>query len=73
MFKAANFKNNTMGIGEGVMMCALDRNALCRSGDGLVALAAENVFLLLGRWFLGFFRDQFRCVLSALFAGLLAK
>ena len=62
-----------MGIGEGVVMRALDRNALYRPGDGLVALAAEDIFLFFGSWFLGFLLDQLRCVLAAFFSGLLAK
>jgi hypothetical protein len=49
-----------VGIGEGVMVRALDRNALRRSGNGLMALPAEDVFLFFRRFFLGFLFGQTR-------------
>jgi hypothetical protein len=62
-----------MGIGEGVMVRALDRNALRRSGDGLAALAAKDVFFFFGRLFFGFLFGQLRRVLAAFFPGPLTK
>jgi hypothetical protein len=62
-----------VGIGEGVMVRALDRNALRRSGNGLMALPAEDVFLFFRRFFLGFLFGQTRCRSAAFFTGTFAK
>jgi hypothetical protein len=60
MFVTPDFKNNPVGIGEGVMMRALDRDALRSPGDGLVALTTDNVLLFFGRSLCGFLAGRFR-------------
>jgi hypothetical protein len=55
------------------MVRALDRDSLCRAGDGLVALAAKDIRLFLGRLFFGFLFDLLGCFLTASFPGPLAK
>jgi hypothetical protein len=62
-----------VGIGEGVMVRALDRNTLDRSGNGLMALPAEDVFLFFRRFFLGFLFGQIRRRPALFFTGRFAK
>ena len=73
ILKATDFIHDAVGIGEGVMVRALDRNALRRSGNGLMALPAEDVFLFLRRFFLGFLFEQFRRRPALFFTGTLSK
>ena len=73
MLKTTDFKHDAVRVGEGVLVRALDRNTLRRSGNRLMALATEDVFLLFRRLFLGFRFNQFRRRSALFFTRTLAK
>jgi len=73
ILKTTDFIHDAVGIGEGVMVRALDRNTLRRSGNGLMALPTEDVFLFFRRFFLGFIFGQIRRRPALFFTGTLAK
>ena len=47
ILETADLKNDPVGIGEGVLVGTLHRHPLYRPGDGLAALAADDIFLFL--------------------------
>jgi len=47
IFETADLKDDPMGVGKGVLVGPLHRHALSRPGDGLAALAANDIGLLL--------------------------
>jgi hypothetical protein len=47
ILKTADLKNDPVGIGKGVLVGALHRHPFNRPGDGLAALAADDIFLFL--------------------------
>jgi len=55
IFKASDFKDNPVGIGKRVPVGALHRDPFGRAGNCLTALAAKDIFFLIGRWILRFF------------------
>ena len=73
ILETTDFIHGAVGIGEGVMVRALDRNTLRRSGNGLMALPAEDVFLFFRRFFLGFLFDRNRRQPALFLIGTLAK
>ncbi len=48
IFKTSDLIDDPVGIGKGVLVGALHRNPFTRPGDGLAALAADDIFLFLG-------------------------
>jgi len=73
ILKTTDFIHDAVGIGESVTVGALDRNALDRSGDGLMALPAEDILLFFRRFFRGFLFDQIRCRSTLFLVGTFAQ
>ncbi len=72
-FKTTDFKYNAMGIGKGMLVGPLDRDALGGPGNGLTALTAKNIFLFLGLLFRRFFFGQLRCAATVFFGRTFPK
>jgi hypothetical protein len=47
IFKTADLKDDPVRVGKGVLVGSLHRNPFSRPGDGLAALAADDIFLFL--------------------------
>ena len=47
IFKTTDLKDDPVGVGKGVLVGVLHRNPLNRPGDGLAALATDDIFLFL--------------------------